>query len=159
MELKLNRKEYIEMLIDSLKNDPESWEYDNFRIYNYKINSNIWVANGLPYIEIQYNDDIGDFFKIYSKFCTNNVKLNLLQSFIIHLLYLRKVRKRSLIYITLRYMILGIMGIIITPIIIISNNWYNYTGDAIINVSKDYYREYRLSKLLDKLSSSSILKN
>lgn len=143
MELKLNRKEYIKMIIDSLKNDPESWEYDNYRIYNYKINSNIWVANGLPYIEIQYSDDIVVFFKI-----TNKVKLNLLQSIIIHLLYLRKVRKRSLIYITLRYMILGIMGIVIAPIMIISNNWYNYTGDVTINVSKDYYREYRLSKLL-----------
>lgn len=144
IKVKLNTEELYSMIKNSISKYPESWTYDEFKIYSSEIGSNIWIANGLSHIEIQ----CGEYDQLYGK----HIKLSLLQGMIIHILYLRKIRKRSILYILLRYLILGTlaMGILIVPIIFIENNYSNFHGDITIDISKRYYRDYRLSKLVSK---------
>ncbi|CAG7579697.1 MAG: hypothetical protein SLAVMIC_00025 [uncultured marine phage] len=143
--MKLKGIEIFNLVRKSLKKD--TWEDDNYTIGNEDLDVRIWVCNGISHTEIYRYNNRGGVLSY------KRIRLSLYQKMIIYSLYLRKVKKLTVlapIGLILSYIIFFPLGL--TTITSHNFNKSNCVEEMEFNLDKSEFREHRLSKLLENES-------
>lgn len=148
--MKMTNKEIYRMVKNSMLKNPDSWEREYCYVTNKEVDMKAWTANGLGFFEFHKMDTE----RSYMGFREQKIRFSVIQTIILHFIYLWKVRKYPLPLITvlIRYLIaggltLGVGGFVMLLLLYI-NNRSNYT-ELDLNITKSQKREERLAQLLD----------
>jgi len=164
----LNGKQIFNLVLKSLWKNTKDWDIDChgntprfwrsiYWITNEKLGVRIWSANGMPFFEVQNIGEVvtkplsthGFAPHTYSYFREEKVRLSILQTTLLHIVYLRKIRKYPYFLILLRYLILGsITMFFISPLMCYLENYQN-KKEIKINISKKEYRNIILEEILN----------
>lgn len=164
----LNGKQIFNLILKSLWKNTKDWDIDChgntprfwrsiYWITNEKLGVRIWAANGMPFFEVQNIGEIvtkslsdhGFAPHTYSYIREEKVRLSILQTTLLHIVYLRKIRRYPYLLILLRYLILGsITMCFIGPLLCYLENYQN-KKEIKINISKKEYRNIILEEILN----------
>lgn len=164
----LNGKQIFNLTLKSLWRNSKDWEIDChgntprfwrsiYWITNEKLGVRIWAANGMPFFEVQNIGEVvtkslsdhGFAPHTYSYFREEKVRLSILQTTLLHIVFLRKIRRYPYFLILLRYLILGLVSLgFIMPLICYLENYQN-KKEIKINISKKEYRNIILEEILN----------
>ena len=165
----LSGSQIFNLVLKSLWKNTKDWEIDChgntprfwrgiYWITNEKLGVRIWTANGMPFFEIQNIGEVvtasvtlnhsGSTYT-HSYFREEKVRLSILQTTLLHIVFLRKIRKYPYFLILLRYLILGSVSLgFIMPLLCYLENYQN-KKEIKINISKKEYRNIILEEILN----------
>lgn len=151
----LNRNQIFKMVLSSLWRSPKDWEVDShekkvmpwtsiYWITNEKLDINIWAANGLPYFKLQKSENESFLGRLYGK----KIKLNIFQTTLLHIAYLRKIRKYPYLLILIRYFFVGAISLFFVNILVFYLENFSSEKEMVLNLSKIEYRNDIIDKIL-----------
>lgn len=153
--MKIHRDQIFKLVKSSLWNNPDGWYLDHHKdhepklftpiywLVNKRLGVKFWTSNGLPYFVMSKMESEVLFVMEREK-----IKLSLLQTTILHLIYLRKVRKYPYLLILLRYILLGSFTIFfISPLLVYLENLTN-KKEVELDIEKSEYRNIILNQIL-----------
>jgi len=138
----LNRDKLYKMILLSISDNTSDWILTDYRICNKGLSIEAWICNGIWFFQ----------FNIESNY--KKIRFSVYQTIILHIFYLRKIKKNSYILILLRYLLFSwISPITIFLLYLNTNN--NETSknidlgkiDDLSNIRR-LSREYSLNEIL-----------
>jgi hypothetical protein len=141
------RNSIFKMVLKSLWITPGDWECEThgvdihfftniYWLINNDLDLKIWTANGLTFFKLENGKGI-------------RVRLSFLQSLILHIAYLRKVRKYPYIFILIRYILTSIITILIISPLIHYLESYSDKKELYLSIEKSKRRSMILDEILD----------
>ena len=148
----LKRNQVFKMVLRSLWRNPKDWEINShgsevkfwttiYDISNQELDIKIWTANGMPFFELNKMTSNHSWYG-------DKVKLNILQSTILHIVYLRKIRNYSYLAILIRYLLVGCLTSF-TGILVCYITNFNNKKEVDLNLSKVEYRNSVINEILN----------
>ena len=156
----MHRNQIFRMVLKSMWNKPQEWYCDShgksirfytsvYWITNERLNVKIWTANGLPYFVLQKNEEIREFGSRYYFISNTKIKISVLQTLLLHIVYLRKIRKYPYIMILIRYLIAGVLSLgFISPMMCYLENFQNQK-EVDMELEKSEKRNIILNEILN----------
>lgn len=159
--MKFSGKRIFKMVLRSMWKTPEEWTLDShgktgiFRsVYwaeNEELDIKVWCANGLPFFEFQQlNYHKNGLFPFFGG---PKVSMGVLHSIILHIVYLRKLRKYPYLAILFRYLLIGVVlvgvGTLVNILLLFINNYQN-SKEIELDISKSEVLDRKLEQILDK---------
>lgn len=160
----MTNKEIYKMVKESMISEPHKWYDDTHNVFCESLGLKFWTSNGISFFELSSMGFL-DFHHYLNMSITHpeydrakgsrecEIKLSVLQTINLHIIYLRKIKKYPYLFILLRYILIGVLTLgissFVSPLIIWATNHSN-SKNVDLELSKSVIREQRFKKLLDK---------
>jgi hypothetical protein len=152
----MHRDQIFKLVKSSLWNNPGEWHLDHHKdhkpkifttiywLVNQRLGVKFWTANGLPYFTMSKIESEGLFIMEREK-----IKLTLLQTTLLHIIYLRKIKKYPYLLILIRYALFGTLSIFfVAPLLVYLENLTN-KKEVELNIKKTEQRNIILNQILN----------
>lgn len=151
----MHRDQIFKLVKSSLWNNPGEWNLDHHKyhepkmfttiywLYNKRLGVKFWTANGLPYFTMSKIESVGSFIMEREK-----IKLTLLQTTLLNIIYLRKIKKYPYLLILIRYALIGTLSFFfLSPLLVYFEN-LSGKKEVELNIEKSEHRDIILNQIL-----------